>query len=87
MTTQAISRQRRPRGRYPKTQDGAAPKREKRIPEYIEADEVNAIIRAAPSPKAKLLMLQQWRAGLPLSEAVSDMPDGVWRIWPGGYER
>ena len=32
--TTAIARQRRPRGRYPKTQDGAAPKREKRIPEY-----------------------------------------------------
>ena len=68
--TTAISRQRRPRGHYPKTQDGAAPKREKRIPEYLEADEVNAIIRAAPSPKAKLLMLQQWRAGLRVSEAL-----------------
>ena len=56
--------------RYPKTQDGAAPKREKRIPEYLEADEVNAIIRAAPSPKAKLLMLEQWRAGLRVSEAL-----------------
>ena len=31
---------------------------------------VNAIIRAAPSPKAKLLMLQQWRAGLRVSEAL-----------------
>ena len=70
MTTQAVARQRRPRGRYPKTQDGAAPKREKRIPEYLEAEEVNAIIRAAPSPKAKLLMLQQWRAGLRVSEAL-----------------
>ena len=50
--TAAIARQRRPRGRYPKTQDGATPKRERRIPEYLEADEVNAIIRAAPSPKA-----------------------------------
>ena len=56
--TTAISRQRRPRGRYPKTQDGAVSKREKRISEYLEADEVNAIIRAAPSPKAKLLMLE-----------------------------
>ena len=70
MTTTAISRRRKPRGRYPKTQDGAVPKREKRIPEYLEADEVNAIIRAAPSPKAKLLMLQQWRAGLRVSEAL-----------------
>ena len=63
-STTAVSRRRRARWRYPKTQDGAVPKREKRIPEYLEADEVNAIIRAAPSPKAKLLMLEQWRAGL-----------------------
>ena len=69
-TSTAISRRRRPRGRYPKTQDGAAPKREKRIPEYLEADEVNAIIGAAPNPKAKLLMLEQWRAGLRVSEAL-----------------
>ena len=68
--TTAISRRRRPRGRYPKTPDGAAPKREKRIPEYLEPDEVNAIIRAAPNPKAKLLMLEQWRAGLRVSEAL-----------------
>ena len=31
---------------------------------------MNDIIRAAPSPKAKLLMLQQWRAGLRVSEAL-----------------
>ena len=55
---------------YPKTQDGAVAKRQKRIPEYLEADEINAIIRAAPSPKAKLLMLQQWRAGLRVSETL-----------------
>ena len=69
-STTAISRRRRSRGRYPKTQEGATPKRQKRIPEYIEADEVNAIIRAAPNPKAKLLMLEQWRAGLRVSEAL-----------------
>ena len=55
---------------YPKTQDGATPKRKKLIPEYLEPDEVNAIIRAAPNPKAKLLMLEQWRAGLRVSEAL-----------------
>ena len=73
MTTESsttISRRRRPRGRYPKTQDGATPKRQKRIPEYLEPDEVNAVIRAAPNPKAKLLMLEQWRAGLRVSEAL-----------------
>ena len=70
MTTEsstAFSRRRRPRGRYPKTQEGATPKR---ILEYLEPDEVTAIIRAAPNPKAKLLMLEQWRAGLRVSEAL-----------------
>ncbi len=70
MTTTAISCRRRPRGSYPKMPYGAAPTRERRIPEYLETDEVNAIIRAAPSPKAKLLMLEQWRAGLRVSEAL-----------------
>ena len=70
MTTTAISCRRRPRGSYPKTPYGAAPTRERRIPEYLQTDEVNAIIRAAPSPKAKLLMLEQWRAGLRVSEAL-----------------
>ena len=69
-STTAISRRRRPRGRYPKRADGDPLKRARPIPEYLEADEVNAIIRAAPSPKAKLLMLQQWRAGLRVSEAL-----------------
>ena len=32
---------------------------------------MNAIIRAAPSLKAKLPMLQQWRAGLHVSEALA----------------
>ncbi len=66
-STTAISRRRRPRGRYPKRADGDPLKSARPIPEYLEADEVNAIIRAAPSPKAKLLMLQQWRAGLRVS--------------------
>ena len=94
MTTEAstaISRRRRPRGRYPKTQDGATPKRQKRIPEYLEADEVNAIIRTAPNPKAKLLMLEQWRAGLRVSEALDlevrdltlDSPSSTIRVRSG----
>ena len=70
MTTQAISRRRRPRGRYPKRVDGDPLKRARPIPEYLEADEVNTIIRAAPNPKAKLLMLEQWRAGLRVSESL-----------------
>ena len=71
MTTEAltaISRRRKPRGRYPKRPDGQRTIR--KFPEYLEADEVSAIIRVAPNPRAKLLMLEQWRAGLRVSEAL-----------------
>ena len=69
MTTQAIARRRRPRGLHPRRTDGEPQPR--RLPEYLEADEVDAIIRAAEDPRAKLLMLTQWRAGLRVSEALA----------------
>ena len=70
-STTAISRRRRPRGRYLKRADSDPPqKRERKLPEYLEAAEVNAIIGVAPNPRAKLLMLEQWRAGLRVSEAL-----------------
>ena len=69
MTTQAIARRRRPRGLHPKrTGEELQPKR---LPEYLEAEEVDAVIRAAEDPRAKLLMLTQWRAGLRVSEALA----------------
>ena len=36
--------------------------------------EVNALIAAAPNPKARLVMLEQWRAGLRVSEALALEP-------------
>ena len=69
MTTQAIARRRRPRGLHHKRTDRET--QPKRLPEYLEADEVNAIVRAADDPRAKLLMLTQWRAGLRVSEALA----------------
>ena len=33
--------------------------------------EVNALIAAAPNPRARLIMLEQWRAGLRVSEALA----------------
>ena len=69
MTTQAIARRRRPRGLHPKRTDGEP--QPKRLPEYLEADEVDAVIRAAEDPRAKLLTLTQWRAGLRVSEALA----------------
>ncbi len=69
MTTTAVARRRRPRGLHPKrtTQELQV----KKLPEYLEAGEVNAIIRAADDPRARLLMLEQWRAGLRVSEALA----------------
>ena len=65
----AIARRRRPRGQYPKkTGQELQPKT---LPQYLEAHEVNAIIRAADDPRARLLMLEQWRAGLRVSEALA----------------
>ena len=42
-----------------------------KLPEYLEMSEVNALIAAAPNPKARLIMLEQWRAGLRVSEALA----------------
>ena len=58
MTTQAVARRCRPRGAHPKTSDSSAQPR--KLPEYHEAHEVEAIIRATDNPRAKLLMLEQW---------------------------
>ncbi len=41
------------------------------LPEYLGAQEVRAVLTAAPNPRARLLMLLQWRAGLRVSEALS----------------
>ena len=69
MVTQAISRRRRPRGIHPKRTDRQLSTQ--KLPEYLEADEVGAIIRAADDPRARLLMLEQWRVGLRVSEALA----------------
>ena len=42
-----------------------------KLPEYLERDEVNALIAGAPNPWARLIMLEQWRAGLRVSEALA----------------
>ena len=43
----------------------------RRLPEYLEAHEVEAIIRASDNPRARLLMIEQWRAGLRIAEALA----------------
>ena len=41
------------------------------LPEYLERGEVEALVKHAPNPQSRLLMLLQWRAGLRVSEAVA----------------
>ena len=69
MTTQTVVRRRRPRGTHPKRPDRSMQPR--RLPEYLEAHEVEAIIRASDNPRARLLMIEQWRAGLRIAEALA----------------
>lgn len=72
MTT-AVSRVRRARGIHRK---GAAlqqhsGRKGSTLPEYLEKHEVDALIAAAPNAQARLLILEQWRAGLRVSEALA----------------
>ena len=72
MTTTAVST-RRPRGTHPKRAGLQQPPREKgsNLQEYLEQAEIEAVIAAVPNPMARLLMLEQWRAGLRVSEALT----------------
>ncbi len=65
------TRVRRPRGQYPKKVEQTTELAVKKLPEYLEAHEVNALLRAAPNPSARLLMMVEWRAGLRVSEALA----------------
>ena len=64
MTTEqaVVPRNRRPRGQHPKPRDPDGQKKpSKKLPEYLEAHQVEALIRAAPNPRARLLFLIEWR--------------------------
>lgn len=71
MATKALAK-RRPKGIYPK-RNGLqlySEAKGRTLPEYLEASEVESLIRCA-HPQAALLMLLQWRAGLRVSEALA----------------
>ena len=63
MSTIALST-RRPGGINPKGGKMQRLPRENgfKLPMYLEMAEVNALIAAAPNPKARLIILEQWRA-------------------------
>ena len=42
----------------------------KKLREYLEPAEVDALIKAAPNATARLCMMLQWRAGLRVGEAI-----------------
>ena len=71
--TATTSIRRRGRGLHPRwdpVQQFTGVKR-RTLPEYLKANEVNAVIAAAPNPRAKLLILLQWRPGLRVSEMMA----------------
>ena len=75
MTTTALARD---NGRKPTKKQLVAQQRaignvarRSSLPEYLEPPEVEVLIHAAPHGQARLIMLEQWRAGLRVSEAVA----------------
>ena len=49
------------------------------LPEYVSAEEIEALLAAAPHEPARLVMMVMWRAGLRVSEAV-DLQIGDCRL-------
>lgn len=75
MTTTTIAR-RKTRGMYPKSpamqqSSGVNARKPQPLPEYLTLEQVEALLQCAPNPQARLLMLEQWRAGLRVSEALA----------------
>ena len=60
-----------PQGQHPNPRRDVDEKTGGQLPEYLEAHDVDALIRAAPNPRARLLFLIEWRAGLRISEALA----------------
>ena len=69
--TTAVERYRRPKGQHPRPRRDIDEKTVEQLPEYLEAHETDALIRAAPNPRALLLFLTEWRAGLRISEVLA----------------
>ena len=57
--------------RHTRRRTDAGEKPTRTLPEYLEHHEVEALIRAAPNPRARILFLIEWRAGLRVSEALA----------------
>ena len=50
--TTAVERYRRPKGQHPRSRRDIDEKTVEQLPEYLESHEIDALIRAAPNPRA-----------------------------------
>lgn len=67
-----VANRRGGRGKYPKKAESTVlVRRGAGIPEYLVKEQVDALISCAPHPRAALLFLLQFRAGLRISEALA----------------
>jgi len=77
----AVVRRRGGKGLYktqpPALQKAGTKSKGKKLPEFLEPDEVGSLMQLAPNPRARLCMLLQWRAGLRVSEAIHVTPADV----------
>ena len=75
MTTTSLARANRPKPikkrRVAQQRAMGNVARRSSLPEYLEPPEIEGLIHAAPHGQARLIMLEQWRAGLRVSEAVA----------------
>ena len=71
-----VARPRNAQGIYPKSRSCFTkyPGESKALPDFLEQAEVGALLRHAPHPQARLLMLLQRRAGLRVSDAIAITP-------------
>lgn len=79
--SQAVLRRRGGKGLYKPDAKGlqnpGSKRKPKKIPEYLEPDEIGSLLEFAPNQNARLCMMLQWRAGLRVSEAIKITPADV----------
>ena len=71
-----VASPRNAQGIYPKSRSRftKSPGKSKALPQFLEQAEAGALLRHAPHPQARLLMLLQRRAGLRVSETIAVTP-------------
>ena len=67
---QTVRSRRGGKGLHPKGEPAVqlSDMKSRKLPEYLEAADINALIQAAPNERVRLFLLLGWRAGLRVSE-------------------